>query len=496
MASFLGVALAACAADPASVSHDGATGGSATSGSGAADATSSGVSSSSGAGGASSGPTSTSSGSGGGVCSPPPPPTPAQLGRGLKWVRDNPTFLTGLVPRLGAPSKAFADAYFDDFHANAVHLWQLGVPTAMNGWRAHRPADRWLSWLRDDGTSGEGGQVLGGYPADEPGRVGWQIGDEPRNMQDLMALEPGVNAVRSADPNALIVLNYSFSADGLEQMLDYAGQNIDYDVVSFDNYSGSSQIYGRMAVFREQALSDGMPYWGYLNAYNGDFWPSESDMRWNVFSHALYGFTGFSWFIYQISAPEAPEYLETALFDQTGTMTATPNERFTTAAQLNVELLNLMRSLSQLTSTDVRYIPFNTLGQPKKTSNWAPGAGGDPYITAIQPDGSLAELNIGFFEDDYGDVYVMVQNPHHENGSFPVDNSSSQNVRIDFDFSTADACVDTSKLRTLDRQTGQVMDLPLVDHGDGSAHLDVLLEAGNPILFKYANEIPFAQASW
>ena len=41
----------------------------------------------------------------------------------------------------------FADGYFDDFHANAVHLWQFGVPSAMNGWRAARPGARWLSWL-------------------------------------------------------------------------------------------------------------------------------------------------------------------------------------------------------------------------------------------------------------------------------------------------------------------------------------------------------------
>lgn len=39
-----------------------------------------------------------------------------------------------------------------------------------------------------------------------------------------------------------------------------------------------------------------------------------------------------------------------------------------------------------------------------------------------------------------------------------------------------------------------VFHLPLVEHGDGTAHLDTTLEAGDALLFKYATETPFAQA--
>ena len=272
-----------------------------------------------------------------------------------------------------------------------------------------------------------------------------------------------------------------------------------YDVISFDTYGASSNVYGRLAVFRQQGLDDGKPYWCYLNAYydSGQNWlATESDMRWNVYSHALYGYTGFSWFIYQMTAPQNSDALHTSLFQQTGTFDSATTARFDIAAQLNSELINLQRAISQLTSTDVRYLAFNSLGQPSGTTAWSAGAGADPFITAITPDGGLAEVLVGFFRDEHDDGYVMVQNVHHENGSFPVGNSDSQTIRVDFDFSGADTCHDTSRLRRLDRSSGAVVDMVVVDHGDGTAHVDLELAAGDAVLFKYANEVPFALASW
>jgi len=173
------------------------------------------------------------------------PPLPDDLGPGLRWVRAHPMFISGLIPSMGAPSPEAADAYFDDFGANAVHLWQRGLPTAMDGWRAARPGARFVSWVREDGTSLTNLDVLGGYGADVEGRIGYQVGDEPRNMADLLAIEEGVRAVRERDPNALVIVNFGVADDGagpggggmLDAMLQYTVENDLADVISHDNYS-------------------------------------------------------------------------------------------------------------------------------------------------------------------------------------------------------------------------------------------------------------------
>ncbi len=68
---------------------------------------------------------------------------------------------------------------------------------------------------------------------------------------------------------------------------------------------------------------------------------------------------------------------------------------------------------------------------------WAPSAGGDPYLGAVTPNGAVAEVMLGFFVGDCGDQYVMVQNPNHSGGSFPVDNDDQLTVEIGFDFAAA-----------------------------------------------------------
>lgn len=434
-------------------------------------------------------------------CQPPENAAPTPLGRGLSWVRENPTFISGLTVRMGAPPSDFVHAYFDDFEATAIHLWTVGLPNAMNAWRAVRPGARWLSWLRNDGTSWDGQQLMGGYAANTPGRIGYQIGDEPRTLADINEMAEGVAAVRAADPNGLIILNYSYSADELDKIMARA-KTIDYDIISFDLYSGSRSVYGTLNYYRKIALEEGKPYWAYLNSYvDGDshnWHPTESDMRWNAFSHAAYGYTGFSWFLYQIPAP-APsdhEQLRASLFEQTGSFQTNPSPRFAIAAQVNRELLNLSRSISQLTSTDVRYIAVSALAQPKGTEAWSEGAGGDSYITAVEPGSALGELVVTFFDDDHGDTYVMLVNGNHENGKFPVDNDDAQNVSIDFDFTDADGCLDITKLRVMDKVTGAIVDRPLQSTGDRTARLEVELPAGDAIFFKYANQVPFAKAAW
>jgi hypothetical protein len=403
-------------------------------------------------------------------------------------------FISGLTVAMGAPPADFVNEYFDGFHANAVHLWQDGLPTEMDGWAAVGRQDfRFVSWVLNNGTSIDGGQLAGGYPANPPGRIGYQIGDEPRTWQHLMQIETGFEALRAHDPDALLILNFSFLAEQITEMLQYYGEQIDGDIVSYDHYTRSNSSYENLERFRRAGLDHEMPYWRYVKSYLGEPGDaiSESDMRWDAFSGLVYGYTGHTWFLYQIAIN--PD-LDPALFVIENQFDAQKTSLWAVGAQINVEMANLGRAITQLTSTDVRYIPTLDFYLPPGTTAWEPGAGGDPYITSLDkaPGELLLEILAGFFLDDAGELYVMVQNVRHDHGDFPVNNSNPGTIQIVFDFSSAPQGFDKTLVVSLNKLTGQVEEIPLTSSQGDQGTLDLTLDAGDPFLFKYATGAPFA----
>jgi hypothetical protein len=424
----------------------------------------------------------------------------AGLSRGMRWVRSNPMFVSGLVVSMQAPSPSIVEEYFDDFGATAVHTWGRGLPNRVQGWQAAGHNDfSFLSWVGDDGTSHDGGLVIGGIAPDMSGRIGYQVGDEPRNMADLQAIEQGVDAVRIADPDALVVVNFGNPEQGTDLMdlLDYTATSMDVDVISYDWYGYDySTTYERLAIHRQIALDHGMPYWRYLSSYQdlgASDWPEESDMRWNVMSGVVYGYTGHTWFVYQSAAP--PHQVVTSLFDQPGTWSSPANQRFSIASELNAELAVLGEVLPWLTSTEVRYTPGVSLYSPSGTSPWSPGAGGDPYLASVEPVGGspweVQDLLIGFFVDDSGSHYVALQNPTHASADWPVMVSGSCSFELRFDFSSAPPGFDSSALMVLDHHQDSTYSLPLSAIA-GQQGATVTLDAGDLVFFKYADGVPFA----
>jgi hypothetical protein len=410
------------------------------------------------------------------------------LSRGLAWVRQNPMFISALTVDMGAPPAAAVDEYFDTFNATAAHLWASGLPAEVDGWRAARPGARWLSWVQFDGTN-PAGVVLGGYPANAPGRIGYQIGDEPQTLAAFQGMAAGVAAVRAADPDALIVLNYNDSAP-LGQLLDlHAGAGA--DVFSYDNYSRKKDQYPVLAKLRAAGLKYGQPYWRYLRTYyeTGSTQElDESDCRWDAYVGLVYGFTGHTWFIYQIGPN--PQ-LNSGLFSAGASFTAPKTPTYPVVSQLNLELRHLGRAITQLTSTDVRYVAAFSFLQPTGTQGWAPGAGQDPFITAIHPASSagLADLLAGFFVDAAGERYVMIQNLRHAHGNWPLDNAGALATEVEFDFGAA--AVNRAQVLRLDPVTGNVVTQALTSTGPTTATLAMTLPAGGAVLFKYATGKPF-----
>ncbi len=472
--------LAACGGEDggAEGSGAGASASSSNNSSGAGGSGTGGSSSSGNAGGSSSVGGATGAGGGGQtVCEPP-----SGLSRGVAWVRDNPMFISGLTPTVGTPTVGDVAEYFDGFAANSVHLWQDGLPTELNGWAAAGQSDfRFFSWVGDSGASTANQQIIGGIAANAPGRIGYQIGDEPVGLAALMGAETGVDAVRAADPDALIAINFSTSqpsASELTQMLGYLS-SMDVDVYSYDLYTYTRGAYGALELIRGAALADGRAYWRYLKSYSDvSDWPSDNDMLWDAMIGLVYGYTGHTWFIYQITHPG----LNPAFFNGiNGGYGAAKTERWQVAADINRKLANYGRSITQLFSTDVRYVPTSSFTQPDGTTNWSPGAGGNAYLSSVSAVENLQEILLGFFDDACGDHYVMLQNPNHSAGNFPTVIDTPGTFRLGFDFgSVTDPDYDTSTIEFINDDTGAVETMAL----DGNA-FEVVLDPGEVFLFKH-----------
>jgi hypothetical protein len=421
--------------------------------------------------------------------------TPQPLTRAQTWVRTNPMFISGLTVGMAAPDAPAVTEYFDTFHANAVHLWESGLPTRMDGWAAaNHPDFRFVSWVRADGTSWDGGLLLGGYGANPAGRIGYQISDEPEDMSDLYDIEAGITAVRAVDPDAFIIVNFSHYSDDIVQQLQYYTSTMDGDIMSFDTYSYDNKTYGRYNQFRVAALGVGMPYWRYIKSYRNKGstnLPNETDLRWQAMLGLVFGYTGHTWFLYQIASSN-PD-LDPVLYATAGDFAAAKTPLYDVAAQLNVEMAHLGRAITQLTSTDIRFIPAISILQPSGTQTWSQGAGGDPYITNISSTSSNQDLFVGFFADDAGEQYVMLQNPNHPDASWPSDSSDSVTFQVTFDFQgVTSPPFDTTSVQSLNKETGLIDSLALTPQGGTTAQLEVTLAAGDVVLFKYATGASFA----
>ena len=431
--------------------------------------------------------------------SPQPPaatsPPPARGARGLTWVRTNPMFISGLTVHMpSGPSRRAVSEYHDAFGANAVHLWSAGLPDELARWRAAgRRGMRWLSWVRPDGTSVANGQLLGGLPPASAGRIGYQIGDEPHDLADLRRIEQGLRRIRARDPGALLVVNFGHSPI-VDTLVDRLSANPNCDVLSYDNYDRRhSQIWTDIERVRRAGLRNRKPYWRYLYSFvdrNG--LPSESDMRWNAFMGLTYGFTGHTWFLYQIGSWHGRNArLTPAFFQAPGDFLAAKTHHWHRAAGINRELAWLGRCITQLTSTDVRYHSgHGGLGRPGPTRSWSRGAGGDRVVRSLSA--GRTDLLVGYFRDARNQLYVMVQNLDHSGARWPTNGTRPVTVEVDLDFAAAtDPSTDPSVVQVLDKRTGRVQEVALQSRGGRVRRLSVRLAAGDPVLFKLKTNKPF-----
>ena len=422
---------------------------------------------------------------------------PPPLDRVWRSLRAAPPFVSGLMLVDGPPPRTFVDDYFDKFNATAVHFWESGLPRQLADWEASgRPGLRFFSWLDEDGRSRDGGQVLGGIGPARPGRVGFQIGDEPgldgEGFAGILPFGEGVKAVRAADPDALVTMNFSTGVRDLERILDYAGADLGIDVFSFDRYNLGNSQYRSLELIRRYAQKYNRPYWRYLYAYRKDAKDrlTAGDLRWDAMSGLVYGYTGFTWFIYQNkSMGIAP-----AFFREPGYQGA-KSHLWQEAARINRDLIAYLGVTTRLWSTDVRYRALLPILQPEGTRPWRRGAGGDPHLADLGPEDDPAsqgmEILAGFFRDDFGEQYVMLQNVRHAGGSPPNDSDEPGVVRVRFDFSTAQPELDRSRILVFDPAARRARPFAIEPRSAQGGTAQFRLGPGEVVLFKYATGRPF-----
>lgn len=434
--------------------------------------------------------------------------------RAREWLRLHPMPISALVATVPNPPKSVVDAYFEPFGANAVHLWKDGPPQ-VEPWLQYRRGAGYITWLENNGNSlawngsefVDTGQPIGGLPGNNPGRIGYQVGDEPQSVEDVNQIVAGMSQVRARDPDALVYTNLTYWAPNPDGT-DTAGRNAiiaayvtapEGDLVSTGDYNLDIAHYTVLQTFRQVGLAKGVPYWEYLNAYVGpetDCLPTHtrSDLLWQAMAGLAFGYTGHTWFLYQAAPqghPTATQWGGSILNQPTGAWGQTPHHSL--VGEINRRLANLGKAITRLTSTDVRFVNGAHPLQPTDVPTWTPNAGGFPYLVGVAPAPGQPPLEIllGFFVDEFGERYVVVQNARHTHshrrGDPPIPgNEATGTIHLTFDFASAPVGLINDRVRIIRSVDGVRDDLPLDNLGGTLRRANLILEAGDAIILKYA----------
>ena len=202
------------------------------------------------------------------------------------------------------------------------------------------------------------------YP-DGPACWGYVLRDEP-SAADFPPLAEKVSAVRRERPGKLAYINLfpgyaspgALGADTYDEHVRCFVDTTDVDVLSMDHYpifkpdgDGRDGYCADLAVMREHSLRKGIPFWNFFNImpYGPHTDPTESQVRWQVFTSLAYGAKGLMYFCYYTPGPGGE-------FPKGGAIVARDDRRtnhYYQARRLNEQLENLGPTLMKLTSTGV-----------------------------------------------------------------------------------------------------------------------------------------------
>ena len=453
-------------------------------------------------------------------------------GFGRRWVRENPFAISGM--------RMYNDKFVDndDFagtNLNTMVVWKKNA-TIME--QAERLGVSWhykagtTAWTEpeDAATQAEkeyiqlayrqysDGTAFMAYDEPEAGDP-CEMADAARKTNWFVGYRPDILHYTNAHVMSLNPGDVNRYQDYLDYLDDIV-ETVNPDVLHCDSYpfeltSGTpphtpeeileNSYFLHLKAVRSTALGTELPYWVFIQSFEGGgrLFPSESDLRMQIFSSLAYGFTGITYFTYDpIFFPNRslldPDY--------------SPNQLYYDAQDVNPEVANVGQALRLLLSTGVGYV----VGQhddggspvdnnlPQGTVAWT--SGDDPYITDITAtnlgstnDGLAGDVLVGYFTlqsevealdgSEYeGEIYFMITNLLR--GSSSTAGETQQSVRLDFDFGASGI----TSLRRLSRDSGLVEEVSLVSDGGSIYHVDLTLDGGTGDLFKFGTGAPFVDS--
>lgn len=418
---------------------------------------------------------------------------------GREWVRSHPLTIMGQTLR----AESVADNKYSDCGFTAMFAWEKPEGILAS---AVRQGLIWHKYLHEDTAFDDAAKAdIQRLVETYPGAAGFMVWDEPERPE-LEEVGKRVAWLKQHYPDLLVYSKaYCMVWGGNGVLLDrdsaakqYGGKWLDSgvydeppvpytyeeflhdyvttvkpDVLCVDIYpfirppEGDSEQYlsrnffKNLSAVRKAALEADIPYWSFVQAYEhtgggGRRYPSESDLRMQVFTTLAYGYTGVMYYCYD-------HVSDRGLLKG---VPGEPTELYYAAQKLNGEIARLGQSLRYLTSTDVRYIRgTHPPDEYQRTSNPPPDGLGIYHpksrvadqVTDITISPSNAQTNglIGFFSDDDDGRYFMLVNLTHGEGRSAADASASITLTL------SDS---VKSLYQLSRETGRPKRVTLDGH--------------------------------
>ncbi len=301
---------------------------------------------------------------------------------------------------------------------------------------------------------------------DSPACWGYMIRDEP-SARDFAALKEPVEAIRAARPGRFGFINLfpnyapleALGTASYDEHVERFVKEVGVDVLSMDHYpmlqpgADTRQNYcDNLEVMRKYSLQAGIPFWNFFNTmpFGPHFDPTESAVRWQIYTSLAYGAKGVLYFCYW--TPRGGEFPKGgAIITADGRRT----RHYDQAKRINAALKNLGPTLMQLTSTGVVRV------KPKED---AAAALANTPIREID-GGPHGDYLLGTFRHADGRRAVLLNNYDYLYTSWP----------------TVTFAADLDQVREVDPESGR--EVPVVDDSPDMPGLQLSLDSGAGRLF-------------
>lgn len=300
---------------------------------------------------------------------------------------------------------------------------------------------------------------------DSPAVWGYSLRDEPP-AGAFADLRKQVDAIRAARPGKLAYINLfpnyanaqQLGTPSYDEHVSRFVKDVATDVLSMDYYpmltprdDGRAGYCSNLETMRKYSLQENIPFWNFFNCmpFGPHYDPTESDLRWQIYTSLAYGAKGVLYFCYY--TPVSPE------FPKGGAIIRTDGRRtrhYGEAQRINAGLKNLGPVLMKLTSLSVNLVSAKT--------DPAPALAGTP-LKSISGQGT--DYLLGVFRHEDGRRAVLLNNYDRGYAAWPT---------VEFD-------VDPAQVMEVSAETGQVA--PVLDDSPEMEGLQLSLDAGAGRLF-------------